>query len=155
MPTPRGQHADLDREHLHRVTAGLAVDADGIEAAANGEEHGVAGPLREMARFGSATARTGERAVRAGPEERDLLADHVAAALRVLLHRAFLGEDAEDAVCGGAVEPRFLDDVGEPYPALLPDREDAQDLHRAPDALRAGDLLPAAPLRAFTSSSRS
>jgi hypothetical protein len=43
-------------------------------------------------------------------------------------------------VRGGAVEPRFLDDVGEPYPAFLPDREDAQDLHRPPDALRTGDL---------------
>ena len=39
----------------------------------------------------------------------------------------------------GRLRPDLLDDVGEPHAALLPDREDAQDLHRAPDALRAGD----------------
>ena len=41
----RPARTDFDRQHFHWVGAGLAVDANGIETAANGEKYGIPGLL--------------------------------------------------------------------------------------------------------------
>ncbi|MGX1218082.1 hypothetical protein AB7M42_008347 [Bradyrhizobium diazoefficiens] len=133
----RPARADLDRQHLDRIDADPAIDAQRVVAGPHRQEQRVAdlgggAPQRRICRD--------QQPRRPRPCQRQfrhLVADRVAAGAIVPLDDAFLDQHVDDAMHGRTGEAGRPHDLGQRHAVLAACGKNAQHRERAPDRLRA------------------
>ncbi len=143
----RASRTDFDRQHLDRIGADPARDAERIEPGPHCQKQGIPelrGDPRQIGLGGDQQRRARlSRQCQFG----HLPADDVTPALAAALDNAFLDQHVHDPVHGGPGQGGGLHDVRKPHALFAPLRENAQHRQRPPDRLGARSGLRNVPSR--------
>ncbi|MGY4347924.1 hypothetical protein ACVWXM_004391 [Bradyrhizobium sp. GM7.3] len=133
----RSARADLDRQHLDRIDANPAINAQRVVAGPHRQEQRVADLGRGALQRRICRDQQPRRPRPCERELRHLVADRVAAGPVMPFDDAFLDQHVDDAVHGRAGEAGRPHHLGQQHAVFAACGKDAQHRERAPDRLRA------------------